>query len=284
MDKESIKENNLFLSRPIVTPRSQTQRRSIDARREELVDLVRQRGFISIDAMAAHFKVSSQTIRRDIDQLCQMNKLARHHGGAGLLPGSEQLAYANRKTRNLTQKNIIASLVAKQIPNGSSLFIDIGTTMEAVAKALIHHKDLRIITNHIRVVSILSESTDFEIILAGGLVRNRDQAITGEATSEFLRKFKVGYAIFGIGSIENDGAMLDYDYRDVHVSKTAIDISKKRFAAADHSKFNTDAMVHLGHVSAIDAFFTDTSPPLEITDILTANNVDLFMPATGREN
>jgi len=267
-----------------VKPRAQTRRGSIDARQEKLVDLVRQRGFISIEAMAEHFNVSNQTIRRDIDELCQMKKLARYHGGAGLLPGSEQLAYANRKTRNLAQKNIIASLVAAQIPNGSSLFIDIGTTMEAVAKALIHHKNLRIITNHIRVVSTLSEGTDFEIILAGGLVRNRDQAITGEATSEFLRKFKVGYAIFGIGSIENDGAMLDYDYRDVHVSKTAIGISKKRFAAADHSKFNADAMVHLGHVSEIDAFFTDTAPPQEITDVLTNNNVDLFTPMTVQGN
>jgi len=277
-------DSNQLLPLANATPRPQTRRGSIDARQEMLVDLVRQRGFISIEAMAEHFNVSTQTIRRDIDQLCGMNKLARYHGGAGLLPGSEQLAYANRKARNLEQKNTIASLVAAQIPDGSSLFIDIGTTMEAVAKALIRHKNLRIITNHIRVVSILSESTDFEIILAGGLVRNRDQAITGEATSEFLRKFKVGYAIFGIGSIENDGAMLDYDYRDVHVSKTAIDISKKRFAAADHSKFNADAMVHLGHVSQVDAFFTDTAPPQEITDVLTTNNVNLFIPVTSQGN
>lgn len=267
-----------MLTQTNVTPRSQARRRSIVARQEKLVELVRQRGFISIESMSEHFGVSTQTIRRDIDQLCALNKLARYHGGAGLSPGFEQLAYANRKTRNLEQKTAIASLVAKQIPDSASLFIDIGTTMEAVAKALIHHKNLRIITNHIRVVSILSESTDFEIILAGGLVRNRDQAITGEATSEFLRKFKVGYAIFGIGSIENNGAMLDYDYRDVHVSKTAIDISKKRFAAADSSKFNADAMVHLGHVSEIDAFFTDTAPPKEITDVLTSYNVDLFTP------
>jgi len=277
-----MEDSGKLLSDATVPPRSQNRRRSIDARQEELVDLVRDRGFISIDSMAEHFNVSTQTIRRDIDLLCQMKMLARYHGGAGLLPGAEQLAYANRKTRNLDEKNAIAALVAEQIPDGSSLFIDIGTTMEAVAKALLRHNNLRIITNHIRVVSILSESTDFEIILAGGLVRNRDQAITGEATSEFLRNFKVGYAIFGIGSIENDGAMFDYDYRDVHVSKTAMDISKKRFAAADSTKYNADAMVNLGHVSQIDAFFTDTQPPQEITDVLAANNVDLFTPATSR--
>jgi DeoR family glycerol-3-phosphate regulon repressor len=150
--------------------------------------------------------------------------------------------------------------------------------MEVVAEALVHHQDLRIITNHIRVVSVLSEQTDFEIILAGGMVRNRDQAITGEDASEFLKKLKVNFAIFSIGSIDGDGSMLDYDYRDVQISKTAMAISRKRFAAADHSKFDADAMIRLGHVSEIDAFFTDSEPPHSIVQALTANDVEMFVP------
>ncbi len=254
------------------------RRKGMNARRNQLVQVVRQRGFVSIEAMADHFAVSSQTIRRDIDQLCQSNKLARYHGGAGLPTGSDSLAYSNRKARFSAEKREIATLLAAQIPNEASLFIDIGTTMEAVAEALSGHRDLRIITNHIKVASILSERTDFEIVLAGGMVRNRDQAITGEATSEFLGKFKVSYGIFGIGAIEDDGTMRDYDYRDVQVSKAAMAISTNRFAAADHSKFNGDAMVELGHVSEIDAFFTDARPPKPITGVLAENNVQLFVP------
>lgn len=257
---------------------SRGRRHALDTRQGHLVQLVRQRGFISIEAMAEHFDVSTQTIRRDVDQLCLENKLARYHGGAGLAHGYESLAYAKRKTRNLEQKRIIALIVAEQIPDGSSLFIDIGTTMEVVAEALVGHQRLRVITNHIRVVSVLSERTDFEIILAGGMVRNRDQAITGEDTSEFLKRFKVNFAIFSIGSIDGDGSMLDYDYRDVQISKTAMAISRKRFAVADHSKFDADAMVRLGHVSEIDAFFTDSRPPEAIADALAANGVELFLP------
>ena len=152
---------------------------------------------------------------------------------------------------------------------------------DEVAEALLNHRDLRIITNHIRVVSILSERTDFEIVLAGGMVRNRDQAVTGEATSEFLGKFKVGYGIFGIGAIDDNGEMRDYDYRDVQVSKAAMAISTNLFAAADHSKFNGDAMVRLGHVSEINAFFTDARPPEPIVDVLGANSVELFVPENG---
>ena len=79
-----------------------------------------------------------------------------------------------------------------------------------------------VITSHVAVALALSERTDFEIILAGGTVRKRDQAVTGAAAVEFLQRFKVAYGIFGIGTIDDDGELLDYDYRDVQVSRTAM--------------------------------------------------------------
>ena len=187
----------------------------------------------------------------------------------------------NRKVRHALGKHAIAQLVVEQIPNGASLFIDIGTTVEAVAEALLNHESLRVVTNHLGVVSILSERTDFEIILAGGRVRKRDRAVTGEATIEFLQRFKVGYAIFSIGAIDADGALLDYDYRDVQVSKTALANSRQRYVVADHSKFNGDAMVRLGHISDIDAVFTDAPPPPPIARCLREHNVRLFVAGHG---
>ncbi len=101
--------------------------------------------------------------------------------------------------------------------------------------------------------------------------------MTGAATTEFLERFRVGYGIFGIGAIDDDGEMLDYDYRDVQVSLTAMDISRRRFIAADGSKFNGDAMIKFAHVSKIDALFTDAPPPSGIAETLRANDVRLFV-------
>ncbi len=263
-------------ARPALRPRA---RLDIHARQERIVELVRRRGFASIEAMSTHFEVSQQTIRRDIMRLCAHDLLMRYHGGAGLPAGADKLAYSNRKIRNAAGKREIAKLIAREIPNGAALFIDIGTTMEAVAEALLDHEGLRVVTNHIGVVSILSQRNDFEINLAGGTVRNRDQAVTGAATIEFLERFRVGYGIFGIGTIDDDGAMLDYDYRDVQVSLKAMEISRRRLIAADDSKFNGDAMVKLGHVSEIDAVFTDAPPPEGVARILKANGVRLAVAA-----
>ena len=253
------------------------KRLGISNRQEQIINLVREQGYASIEMMADRFDVAQQTVRRDIIYLSQKGLLQRHHGGAGLPPGLEGLAYSNRKIRNAQQKSLIGNAIAARIPNGASLFIDIGTTMEAVAVALTGHEGLRVITNHIGVVSIFCENTDFEIIISGGLVRNHDRAVTGETTTEFLRQFRVGYGIFGIGSITDDGQLLDYDYRDAQASRAALQISRHKIAAADHSKFNGDAMMPFVHVSEMDELFTDEAPPAVISDAIEQGGTELFI-------
>ncbi|MGS6558986.1 DeoR/GlpR family transcriptional regulator, partial [Escherichia coli] len=87
------------------------------------------------------------------------------------------------------EKERIARKVAEQIPNGSTLFIDIGTTPEAVAHALLNHSNLRIVTNNLNVANTLMVKEDFRIILAGGELRSRDGGIIGEATLDFISQF-----------------------------------------------------------------------------------------------
>jgi len=250
---------------------------SAEARHDELLSLVRQRGYVSIEAMAARLSVSAQTVRRDIRYLHERGLLERHHGGAGLAAGQDFLAYASRRVRNAAEKQAIGKLVARHVPNGTSLFIDIGTTTEAVASALVDHQGLTVITNHVAVALALSERTDFEVLLAGGTVRKRDQAVTGPAAVDFMKRYKVACGIFGIGTIDDDGGLLDYAYRDLPVSRAAMENSRQRFLVMDHGKFHGDAMVRLGHVSQVDALFTSGRPPEAVRRALRANGVKLHV-------
>lgn len=242
-----------------------------------MLALLRQRGYVSVEAMAVRFSVSTQTARRDIRYLHERGLLERHHGGAGLPAGQDLLAYASRRVRNADAKRAIGKLVARNVPNATSLFIDIGTTTEAVARALMDHQELTVITNHVAVALTLSDRTDFEVILAGGTVRKRDQAVTGAAAAEFIKRFKVAYGIFGIGTVDDDGELLDYAYRDLPVSRAALENSRRRFLVMDHSKFDGGAMVRLGHVSQIDALFTSGRPPAAVCRTLRANGVKLHV-------
>jgi len=151
--------------------------------------------------------------------------------------------------------------VAAAVPSDCSLILNIGTTTEAIARALLHHNGLRVITNNLNVATILSVNPKCEVIVVGGVVRGRDQGIVGEAAVDFIDQFKVDLAIIGISGIEADGSLRDYDFREVKVSQTIISHAREVWLAADSSKFNRPAMVEVGHLNQIDRLFTDTPPP-----------------------
>jgi DeoR family glycerol-3-phosphate regulon repressor len=177
----------------------------------------------------------------------------------------------------LDEKVRIARLAARHIPDHASLFLNIGTTTEEVAKALRQHKGLRVITNNLNVALLLGDKADFEVIVAGGVVRSRDRGITGEATVDFIRQFKVDLGIIGISGIDADGSLLDFDYREVRVAQAIIANSRKVFLVADHTKFGRNAMVRLGQLSQVNALFTDREPPEETAQVLRESGAELFV-------
>lgn len=252
---------------------------TIERRRQLILERARQHGYVSVDALAAEFKVTPQTIRRDVNELCDRELLQRYHGGAGLTSSVENLAYRDRQVLNLPAKRAIARLCAGAIPNHASLFINIGTTTEEVARALMGHLELKVVTNNLHVASLMSGKPDFEVIVTGGLVRARDRGIVGEAAIDLIRQFRVDIAVIGISGIDLDGSLLDFDYREVRVAQAIIEQARRVFLVTDHSKFGRSAMVKLGHVRQLDALFTDRPPPEPIAAALAEAKVELHVAA-----
>jgi DeoR family glycerol-3-phosphate regulon repressor len=244
-------------------------------RQAQLLDEVRARGAMSVEALAEQFGVTLQTVRRDVKLMSDVGLLARFHGGVRV-PSSttENIAYRQRQQLNEQAKQRIARAVAKAVPEGCSLILNIGTTTEAIARELLRHKGLRVITNNLNVAAILSDNPDCELIIAGGLVRSRDRGIVGEATVDFIKQFKVDIGLIGISAIEADGTLRDYDYREVKVARAIIEHSREVWLAADHSKFNRPAMVQLAHLSQVDRLFTDARPPEPFPALLAEADVD----------
>ncbi len=247
-------------------------------RQRQILDLARSHGFVSIESLSQRFSVTTQTVRRDINQLCRQTLLRRYHGGAGLPSSVENLAYTTRQVLCLEEKRRIAHTLAGHIPDRASLFINIGTTTEEVARALMKHQGLRVITNNLNVASIMSSNPDFEVIVAGGVVRARDRGVVGEATVDLIGQFKVDFGIIGISGIDYDGTLLDFDYREVRVARAIMNNSNQVFLATDHSKFGRSALVRMAHLSQIDALFTDRPPPAEMREVLAAAELAVFMP------
>ncbi|MDH4580625.1 DeoR family transcriptional regulator [Pseudomonas sp. BN415] len=248
---------------------------NLGPRQQDILDLTRERGYVSIDELAQAFSVTPQTIRRDINQLAEHGLLRRTHGGAASEASSTQnTAYAMRAGQNRDEKQRIADAVAEYIPDHASLFINIGTTTEAIARALMGHKGLKVITNNLHVAAQLADKPDFEVLVAGGTVRS-DGGIVGQAAVDFIQQFKVDYALVGISGIDEDGSLLDFDYQEVRVSQAIIENARHVFLAADSSKFGRNAVVRLGSITLVDRLFTDHQPSPALARLLAEHKVHL---------
>jgi len=229
-------------------------------RLRDILELARIDGIVTVDDLTERFAVTPQTIRKDLNQLCEEGSMLRTHGGARIATNTENVAYEARRVLAAEQKRAIGKAVANMIPNGSSLFMNIGTTTEACASALLHHRDLMVITNNINVASILRPSEANKVIIASGEVRSSDGGIIGESAVDFINQFKVDYAVIGTSGLDAEGALLDFDYREVKVSQAIIENSRHVILVADKSKHERDAPVRVGHVSQIHSFITDKCP------------------------
>lgn len=255
---------------------------TFNQRQHDILEQARLNGRVMIDALSESFNVTPQTVRRDINFLCEQGLLRRFHGGAGLPTSSvENIDYQKRQMMYLDAKQLVAELVAGYVPHQSSLFINIGTTTEAVAAALVNHQEMRVITNNLNVASLLCEQRGFQVMITGGEVRRRDRGIVGAETVDFIRQFKVDYGIIGVSGIDADGTLLDYDYREVRIAQAIIANSRQVLLVTDHSKFGRNPMVRLAHLSDIDVLFTDEPPPEHMREILAATDVEVRIPATA---
>ena len=223
--------------------------------------IARRDGRVTVEGLAAHFDVTMQTIRRDLGDLAEQGKLQRVHGGAILPSTVANIGYQDRRDLNEAAKAAIAQSCARDIPNGCSLFLNIGTTTEALARALLGHRDIMVLTNNLNVANILVDNPNCEIIVVGGLLRRVDGGLVGTVTTQAIQQFKFDMAVISCSALDDDGDMLDYDIQEVGVSQTILKQARRSFLVADQSKFRRRAPARIGSLAQIDRFYTDAPLP-----------------------
>jgi len=246
-------------------------------RGQAIMALVRREGFQAIDALAARFAVTPQTIRRTVNLLCDRGLLRRRHGGVELPPEGENLAYPARQVLNIEAKQRIARAVAGEVPDGTSLFIGIGTTPEQCALALTDHAPLRVMTNNLNVAMALARNPACEITIAGGRLRNLDRDVVAGEAHRFFEGFAVDIGIYGVGGVAEDGSLLDFSQDEVRMREALSRHCRQRFLVLDHSKFGRGATVRGGHITEADMIFTDGPVPEPIAARLAAAGTRLVV-------
>ncbi|MDD9718367.1 DeoR/GlpR family DNA-binding transcription regulator [Dinoroseobacter sp. PD6] len=250
-------------------------------RHPEILEIARRDGKVTVDRLAAHFGVTLQTIRRDLSDLAEAGRLERVHGGAVLPSGTSNVAYEERRALNTGAKRAMARACAAQIPNGISLFLNIGTSTEAVAQELLHHTDLLVITNNMNVARILTANPDCEVILTGGQLRRSDGGLIGALAVESIRAFKFDLAVIGCSALDAEGDLLDFDIQEVGVSRAILAQSRRTFVVADHSKFSRKAPARIASLSAVETLFTDQPVPPPVAEACAGWSTRIVVTGAG---
>jgi DeoR family glycerol-3-phosphate regulon repressor len=251
----------------------------LSERQNNILALAREQGRVDVEELAATFTVSPQTIRKDLNELCDKQLLQRIHGGAIVGSGIENVSYDARRLLAPAAKQAIGRKAASLIPNNCSLLINIGTTTEQVAQSLTGHRGLLVITNNINAVTIMKNYLGVELIIAGGQVRRSDGGIVGDAAVEFINQFKADYAVIGVSAIDEDGSLLDYDFREVRVAQAIIKNARHIILVADAMKLSRTAPIRIGHISQISTIVIDQPLPKALAEICTAGGVDIIIAA-----
>lgn len=226
-------------------------------RKPEIIQIARREGKVTVEGLVGHFGVTPQTIRRDLTELADDGRLERVHGGAVLPSTTANIGYSERRELYQAAKVDIGRACAKFIPNDCSVFLNIGTTTEAVASELLHHEGLLVVTNNINIAMLLTQNPNAEVIVTGGHLRRSDGGLVGDLATQTIRQFRFDYAVIGCSALREDGDILDFDIQEVGVSKTIIQQSQEVFLVADSSKFERKAPARIASMAEVDRFITD---------------------------
>ena len=229
-------------------------------RHQFIVDEARKSKLVNATRLSNTLGVAVQTIRRDLRKLSTTGQLERVHGGAALPSGIANIGYDARRSLNRDLKRRIAGKAVELIPDNASLFLNIGTTTEAVATALKNHQNLMIVTNNLNVANILASHKSCEVVVAGGRLRRADGGLTGDLAALAIDRFKVDYAIIGASAIDPEGDLLDFDPEEVRVSQQIIAAARQTIVVGDSGKFSRKAPVRLASLANVQHFVTDSIP------------------------
>lgn len=241
--------------------------------------------FVSIDEMAEACQTSTQTIRRDLNRLSELGKISRYHGGATRPESVAETApsHAIRSASHVSEKAAAASLITDVIPDGASLFLAGGSTMEFVARALLTRSSLTVVTNSLHAAMTFYEKEGFRVHLVGGWLRTASGSLIGADTASYISQFSLDYAVIGTRGITMDGWLLEYDDDLVAPVEAMMANARSTVLVADSSKFGMPGIVRAAHLRDVDYFLTDGAVDGEVAANLGQFGVQLRIPTRSSQ-
>ena len=249
----------------------------IEQRRTRILELVHRSGYAGIEELARQFKVTPQTIRRDLNALSDDGQLVRRHGGTSLPSSVSNTSYAARHIERAAEKERIARLCAAWLPDRCSIFLSLGTTVAAIAHALTSRRELKIVTHNLEAARTLIEEPSTEVIVLGGALQSRNLGVVGAATLGMLENYRTDYLVLSVGGVDKDGTLLDYHEGEVAIVRAMMKHARRSVLVVDHTKFTRTATVRVAHLRDMSAIITDVALAPRLRKMLDARSTAVIV-------
>ena len=253
-------------------------------RQTRILQFIHQRLSVSVNELSLNFNVTPMTIRRDLKVLEQKGLVMRIHGGV-IIPNSPvALGEQERETISISQKAAIGEAAAGFVKNHQTVFIDAGTTPTELAKRLVNHQGLTVVTNSVKVLSILADAPGVNLIGVGGSVYGGAWSFVGSLAEAAIRRFHSDLAFLGITSISLDSGLTEVNYFEADIKTLIIKQSQRVILLADSSKFNKISPIHVANLSEIDMIITDDKLSPEWVEAYRSSGTEIIQAPTNFEH
>lgn len=247
------------------------------ARRNEIIDLISEQRTIKNSELMERFDISIETVRRDLEYLEQQGYLRRVYGGAVATASlSSEQEYAVRTQLRSKEKCAIAAEAAKLIEPEDSIYLGVGTTVQAMAPHVKNMGSITVFTNALRTAVELSDSASCSVILPGGQLRAKDLTLSGFPAEENFAHFNVDKAFIGIGGL-TESAATDFHIGEARIHRQLIRNARQSIILADSAKLGLRAVVNVCPLSDVDIVVTDSNAPRPIVKALEQAGVRVII-------
>ena len=245
-------------------------------RQEEILEILNRNKSATVEFLASSLYVSGATIRRDLRAMEEQGMIIRSHGGAMPFKSTSiESAFVLREQKDSTAKRKIASLAVRLIKNGESIFTDSSSTAGYVMGLLKDFTNLTVITTGIRNATILSSTDKVKTYVAGGLIENHSNSITGTDTMDYISRFHADISILSCTGVSVEMGFNDASIEQSKLKQKMRQNSKK---LVDYTKFGKSFMCHDFWFDDVDYLICEKLPPEEFLEVIYKSKCKLITP------
>lgn len=249
-----------------------------EERQKLTLEVLKQREQVTVSELSERFDVSEVTIRRDLRELAERGKLRRAHGGALAVSSSPPAPpVIQRMDHEEHVKERIGETAATLIQDGDAVFIGSGSTTAYVARHLVNHKDITVVTNAINVANELAVAENVTVVVTGGMMRHSELSLIGHIAEQSLKEVRVDKVVIGIPALSlNAGLTNDY-LPEVMTDRTIIEMAPELILVADNTKFSKVASAYVAPLERVTTLVTDEGTPTSTLSTLKGKGIQVIV-------